>query len=109
MLDSLISILEASGRPTALLYTADHGEDIFDDCRNRFLHASPTPTAEQLNVPMLVWMSEPYMTAHPEKAAACRANRDRNISSSRSVFHTLLSLAGITAATYNPKEAVCEK
>ena len=109
VLDSLISILEASGRPTALLYTADHGEDIFDDCRNRFLHASPPPTAEQLNVPMLVWMSEPYMTAHPEKAAACRANRDRNISSSRSVFHTLLSLAGITAATYNPKEAVCEK
>ena len=109
VLDSLISILEASGRPTALLYTADHGEDIFDDSRNRFLHASPTPTAEQLNVPMLVWMSEPYMTAHPEKAAACRANRDRDISSSRSVFHTLLSLAGITAATYNPKEAVCEK
>ncbi|MDE6854429.1 MAG: lipid A phosphoethanolamine transferase, partial [Muribaculaceae bacterium] len=109
VLDSLITILEASGRPCALLYTSDHGEDIFDDSRHRFLHASPTPTCEQLHVPLLVWMSGKYKASHPEKYTAARANRSLNVSSSRSVFHTLLSLAGITADTYNPKESVCEK
>ena len=33
---------------SALLYCADHGEDILDDDRERFLHASPTTTAYQL-------------------------------------------------------------
>ena len=33
---------------SALLYCADHGEDILDDERERFLHASPTTTFYQL-------------------------------------------------------------
>ncbi len=35
---------------SALLYCADHGEDLIDDERERFLHASPTTTAWQLHV-----------------------------------------------------------
>ncbi|MEG1406101.1 MAG: phosphoethanolamine transferase, partial [Alistipes sp.] len=35
----------------ALLYCSDHGEDLIDDRRRRFLHASPTTTAYQLYVP----------------------------------------------------------
>ena len=39
-----IGLLRATGCKSALLYSADHGEDIFDDQRERFLHASPNPT-----------------------------------------------------------------
>ena len=42
VLDSVASVLESTGRPAAMLYLSDHGEDIFDDSRGRFLHASPT-------------------------------------------------------------------
>lgn len=35
---------------SALLYCADHGEDILDDERERFLHASPTTTFYHLDV-----------------------------------------------------------
>ena len=38
------------GTSSALLYCADHGEDLIDDDRERFLHASPTTTAYQLYV-----------------------------------------------------------
>ena len=57
-----------------MLYVSDHGEDIFDDSRLRFLHASPTPTYWQLHVPIVLWMSDSFKDAHPEKYRAAEAN-----------------------------------
>lgn len=106
VLDSIAGILEGSGRPAAMLYLADHGEDIFDDSRERFLHASPTPTYWQLHVPMLVWADSKYVAENVGKLDAARRNADKNVSSSRSAFHTLLSLAGITAPCYDATAAL---
>lgn len=108
VLDSLISIAGNAGCPAALVYLADHGEDIFDDSRKRFLHASPTPTYWQLHVPVLVWMSDGYRARYPQKYAAAVVNSGKNVSSSRSAFHTLMSLAGVDAPCYNPEAAVTE-
>lgn len=108
VLDSLIATVASTGLPAALVYVADHGEDIYDDERHRFLHASPTPTYWQLHVPMLVWMSDSYRAEHPEKYAAMLANSGKNISSSRSVFHTLLSLADIDTPCYDSSAALTE-
>ena len=107
VLDSLISILEDCGRPATLLYCSDHGEDIFDDSRNRFLHASPTPTYWQIHVPMVVWMSDSYRRSHPGKYAAAKANSGKDVSTSRSVFHTLLSLADVSSPVFDPRSSVC--
>lgn len=106
LIDSIASILEATGRPAALLYVADHGEDIFDDYRSRFLHASPTPTYYQIHVPMIVWTSTEYRRRHPDKAAAADANATYEVSSSRSTFHTLLHMAGIRSPYLNEHSAL---
>lgn len=108
VLDSFMSVLEAAGAPAALVYLADHGEDIYDDNRHRFLHASPTPTYWQLHVPFVVWMSQSYRDAYPEKYAAASVNSSKNVSSSRSAFHTLMSLAGISTPVYKPADALTE-
>jgi len=108
MLDNIIGVLENSGRAATMLYVADHGEDIFDDSRGRFLHASPTPTYWQIHVPMLLWMSDSYKSYHPDKYRTARANTDKNVSSSRSTFNTILSLAGINAARYEPEAALSD-
>ena len=94
-LADLIRMLRQEQIPAVLLYTSDHGEDIFDDDRRRFLHASPVPTYYQVHVPFLVWMSEEYRTAYPVQAAAVSANRENPVSSSASFFHSMLHLAGI--------------
>jgi len=109
MLDSVASILDRSCRPAAMLYLTDHGEDIFDDGRERFLHASPTPTYWQLHVPMILWLSDSYVAEHPERLAAAREHQDLDVSSSRSVFHTLLSLGNVSAPVYNAMAALTEE
>lgn len=80
---------------STLIYTSDHGEDIFDDDRNRFLHASPTPTYYQLHVPYLIWVSSEFSKNYQKKFDAALNNREQIISSSSTFFHTALDLADI--------------
>ncbi len=102
VLDSIMNTLEATGRPAALLYLADHGEDIFDDNRHRFLHASPTPTYWQIHVPMVLWINCAMRQTRHGLYETALANRNRNVSSSRSAFHTLVSLAGVNTPQLKP-------
>ena len=94
-LDSVISVIDSLDCVATVMYASDHGEDIFDDRRHRFLHASPVPTYHQIHVPMFIWTSEEYQEAFPELVATARAHQDHNVSSSRSVFDTMLELGGI--------------
>ncbi len=81
---------------TALLYCSDHGEDLLDDARQRFLHASPTTTAYQLWVASLAWFSTDYRTAFPEKVAAAEANTAAP-ATTHAMFHTMADMASITS------------
>ena len=82
------------GTSSALLYCADHGEDLIDDDRERFLHASPTTTAYQLYVASLAWFSEDYRKHFPEKAAAAEANETAP-ATTHALFHTMADMASI--------------
>lgn len=79
---------------SALLYCADHGEDLIDDERDRFLHASPTTTAYQLYVASLAWFSEAYRRNFPEKVAAAMANETAP-ATTHALFHTMADMASI--------------
>ncbi len=90
-----IDYLNSLDRTTsALLYCADHGEDLFDDTRGRFLHASPTTTAYQLYVASLAWFSPKYRRTFPQKVAAAKANA-HGASTTHMMFHTIADIASI--------------
>lgn len=101
LLDSIIGSLDRLDVPSAMLYVSDHGEDIFDDDRERFLHSSPTPTFHQIHVPMVIWLSEKFRERHPDKAKSLAANRNRNIASTSALFHTVLDLTGVKSPFYD--------
>lgn len=100
LLSSFISELENTDAVSALIYTSDHGEDIFDDGKS-FLHASPIPSYYQLHVPLIVWTSPEYASHFPEVLTAMNGNSKRPVATSTSVFHSLLGLAGITTIYRN--------
>lgn len=106
VLASLMSKIDSVGCVGALVYTSDHGEDIYDDARRRFLHASPTPTYFQLHVPFLVHMSPRMNDRYPELLAAAKANGPVRVSSSASFTPTLTNLAGISSPRIDETHAV---
>lgn len=62
--------------------------------RNRFLHASPTPTYYQLHVASFAWFSDRYRELFPEKYRAARENCGKPATSA-SVFHNLADIASL--------------
>lgn len=100
LLRRIIEQLTAHGGSAAMVYTSDHGEDIFDDARHLFLHASPFPSFWQLHVPLIVWTSPVYRQRHDAITSALHANRHK-AAESNSVFHTLLTMGGVTTSYRN--------
>ncbi|MCM1484420.1 MAG: lipid A phosphoethanolamine transferase [Muribaculaceae bacterium] len=95
LLRDVADVLKAEDCRSAMFYTSDHGEDIYDDSRGLFLHASPVPSYYQLHVPFLVWLSDKYISDTPEHYQALQDNKNRFISTSGSLFHTVADIAGI--------------
>ncbi|MBR5171284.1 MAG: lipid A phosphoethanolamine transferase [Muribaculaceae bacterium] len=95
VLASIIRLVDSKGVNSAVIFTSDHGEDIFDDERGRFLHASPLPTYYQIHVPLLVWTSQTYRSNYPDAVAQLQAHKAIPVSTNMVVFHTLLDLSGI--------------
>lgn len=100
LLRRIIEQLTAHGGSAAMVYTSDHGEDIFDDARHLFLHASPFPSFWQLHVPLIVWTSPTYRQRHGAITSTLDANRHK-AAESNSVFHTLLTMGGVTTSYRN--------
>lgn len=83
-------------QPTsAMLYTSDHGENIFDDDRHLFLHAAPKASDYELHVPFIIWTSEGFGKQYPDILKALGENRSKQVQSSLSAFHTMLGIGGI--------------
>ena len=83
-------------QPTsAMLYTSDHGENIFDDDRRLFLHAAPKASGYELHVPFIIWTSEDFGNEYPNTWKALGENRTKQVQTSLSAFHTMLGIGGI--------------
>ena len=83
-------------QPTsAMLYTSDHGENIFDDDRRLFLHAAPKASDFELHVPFIIWTSDGFSKQYPNILKALGENRSKQVQSSLSAFHTMLGIGGI--------------
>lgn len=77
-----------------LIYTSDHGENLFDDERNMVLHANAIPTEYDVHVPFIIWTSEKYRNIYPEKQQTLLSNKNSKLNSSN-LFYTVLDMADI--------------
>ena len=97
VLNEIISTLDSCPEIcSAMLYCADHGEDLFDTDEERFLHATPTATYHQLHVASLAWFSDKYKLLFKEKAEAALYNENVP-ATTYSVFHTVADMASIAS------------
>lgn len=101
VLDSIFRQAVYCGGRVAMLYTSDHGENIYDDSRELFLHASPRASYYDLHVPFVILLSPSYSSLYSDNAQALKDNSCKPVSSNLVVFHTMLGLAGISTPLYN--------
>lgn len=100
VISQIIKTLEETDACSAMIYAADHGEDLLDDDRNRFLHSSPNPTYYQLKIPFILWFSPQYKNTFSDKVDNAITHQDFPVSTNM-VFHTMLDLAHIKTINSN--------
>ena len=96
MLDSLIQRFEA--RNAILIYLSDHGEALGED--GEWLHAGSSLALH--NPACIVWFSDKYASAYPDKIKALVANKDKRYRTDF-LYYSILSAAGIEAEGDSPK------
>ncbi len=96
----VVKLVEAQNTTSSVVYLSDHGEDLYDDERGKFLHASPIPSYYQLHVPYVTWYSDSYKQLYPSKVDNLIENSKKPLSS-EVLFHTLTDMASIQTPYLN--------
>ena len=60
----------------------------------------------QIHVPLLVWLGDSLRASYPAIAQALEANKGKYVATSRSCFHTLMDMAGITSPVVDHEASV---
>ncbi|MDO5530764.1 sulfatase-like hydrolase/transferase [Sutterella sp.] len=104
----MIRTLEADrNADTALIFLSDHGESLGES--GLWLHGAPwlMRPAEQVEVPMALWMSEGFPDAMGLDEGRMERLRGRAAGAGgkvtqESLYHTVLGLLGVSSVTYRP-------
>ena len=107
LLKKTVELIGQQRCKSAIIYTSDHGEDLIDDRRKRFLHASPLPTAYQLYVPFIFWHSDKYRQSEALKYNSIIHNSEYVVSSNEVLFHTMGDLASISSPYLKKELSLC--
>lgn len=78
----------------ATVYFSDHGQRLYDDRDFGKGHGFRQLKPEDVEVPLLVWLSDALLQRHPERRAAIVANTGKPVSTGR-MTESLLDLAAI--------------
>lgn len=94
-LKDVIETVAKDSMPTVVVYESDHGEDLFDDERNRFMHAMTNPTSYSLRVPLFVWANPAYRNQYSSMLNDLKKNTGKSINH-YNMMPTLLALGNVT-------------
>ena len=98
-LTEIIDKLKKNKEQSIMMYLSDHGENLYDDKRELFLHGTSIPSKYELEIPMFVWHSNNY-----DKNTISRLHQVKEKKlSSEIVFHTLSDLGGFKTKLHNYK------
>jgi len=93
---------------SALVYVADHGENLFDTAENVYMHGGSKFTEYDLHVPFFIWTSDNYNCQYPFKVENLKQNKDKRLTSD-CIFYSLIDIAGITFPEQIPEKSIASK
>jgi glucan phosphoethanolaminetransferase (alkaline phosphatase superfamily) len=94
ILSEIIRKIDGLQSISALVYVADHGENLYDTKQNAVFHGGSDYTKYDFHVPFFVWTSDKYIDRYPAKAGCIREHRDKKLSANN-IFHSILDIADI--------------
>jgi glucan phosphoethanolaminetransferase (alkaline phosphatase superfamily) len=91
-IDNIIDTLKKNKQNTFLLYSADHGESIFENNCHQSGHG--LNTRKNFEIPAFAWYSDEYKSSNLSHVRSLIANKDKKINT-ENIFFSLLDAANI--------------
>jgi glucan phosphoethanolaminetransferase (alkaline phosphatase superfamily) len=107
-LATTIQKLDSLNAVSAMIYVADHGENLFDTPENIVMHGGSKFTKYDLHVPFFVWTSNKYNQLFPEKTENLIRNKDIRLTSD-CIFYSILDMADITFPEQNLSKSIASE
>jgi glucan phosphoethanolaminetransferase (alkaline phosphatase superfamily) len=92
-INSVINTLKNQNQNSFLIYTADHGENIFENGCQQSGHG--LNSRKNFEIPAFVWYSEEYKNSNANHVAALSTNKDKKMNT-KNIFFSLLDAANIS-------------
>lgn len=104
-LGQVIDVLNKTEQPTALLYSADHGQVLYDGMCEYAFHGRST--AFEFHIPAFVWYSQQLASEaeSKDKLNNLQLNKDKKLTT-ENLFHSLVDLGGIEYPTQDLHRSV---
>ena len=91
-LSHVIGTLKDSKQLSSMMYVADHGQTLYDGACNLAFHGHNTQY--EFHIPAMVWYSDLYEQAYPDKIEQLKKHRKARLAT-ENMFHSVLDLADI--------------
>jgi len=104
VLDAIIENLKTQkDNESFLLFSSDHGEDLFDASCDKSGHGNET--ASNFEVASFAWYSDRFAINNADKVRRLRSNQHKKINQT-SIFPTLIDAADITIPNYTHERSI---
>lgn len=106
VLSEVIKAINKQSLSSVLLFTADHGCNLFDHGKVLFGYGSSNPTEKETHVPLFVWGSNKFINKNFKFA---NLNAHKNLlTTNNNVFYTLADLANIKYKSFMKNRSVAD-
>ncbi|PWB78916.1 MAG: hypothetical protein C3F15_00610, partial [Holophagae bacterium] len=98
VVNSIIDLIRQSGRTGAVMYVADHADDVLGGLR----HASSQFTYQMTSIPVFFWISDGYQVAYPASREHLEKHLDE-LFPNDFVYDTMIGMMGIATDEYDAR------
>ena len=107
-LATTIQKIDSLNAVSALIYVADHGENLFDTPENMAMHGGSKFSKYDLHVPFFVWTSDSYNNQYPVKVENLIKNKDKRLTTD-CIFYSFLDMANIMFPWQIPEKSIASE
>jgi glucan phosphoethanolaminetransferase (alkaline phosphatase superfamily) len=106
VLSELIKATDKQSLSSLLLFTADHGCNLFDNGKILFGYGSTNPTKKETHVPLIVWASDKFIKSNTKFNILNK--HKKMLTTNNNIFYTLADLSNIKYKSFVKTKSISD-
>jgi glucan phosphoethanolaminetransferase (alkaline phosphatase superfamily) len=107
VLSEIIKMTERQNVSSVVMFTADHGCNLFDNGKALFGYGTANPTEKETHVPMFISLSDKYISNNPIKYKNLLVHRN-SLTTNNNLFYSLADLANIKYKSFVKRQSISD-